>query len=115
MRDRLEVLKRLLTGDGTIWITIDDNEVHYLKVLCDELFGRGNFVATMIWEKRTSRENRRVFSFNHDYVLVYAKEKQKFEVISNALGLTEEVLGRYKNPDNGRCQDNRDSQDRFEP
>jgi adenine-specific DNA-methyltransferase len=100
MRDRLEVLKRLLSADGTIWITIDDNEVHYLKVMCDELFGRGNFVATMIWEKRTSRENRRVFSFNHDYVLVYAKEKQKFELIRNALGLTEEVLGRYKNPDN---------------
>jgi hypothetical protein len=55
MRDRLEILGRLLSDYGSIWITIDDNEAHYLKVLCDEMFGRGNFVATVIWEKRTSR------------------------------------------------------------
>lgn len=100
MRDRLEIIRRLLSDDGSLWITIDDNECHYLKVLCDELFGRQNFVATMIWEKRTSRENRRVFSFNHDYALVYAKNKSSFETIRNPLGLTQEVLARYKNPDN---------------
>ena len=54
MRDRLELLRRLLTNDGSIWITIDDNEAHYLKVLCDEIFGRANFVATIVWEKRTT-------------------------------------------------------------
>lgn len=100
MRDRLDVLKRLLTPDGSIWITVDDNEGHYLKVLCDEVFGRSNFVATVIWEKRTSRENRRVFSFNHDFMLIYAKDKARFEQIRNPLALNKEVLDRYKNPDN---------------
>lgn len=100
MRDRLELLRRFLTIDGSIWISIDDNEAHYLKLLCDEVFGRANFVATMIWEKRTSRENRRVFSFNHDYVIVFAKEKAAFEGTRNPLGLNDQVLARYKNPDN---------------
>src|SRR5260221_1866588 len=99
MRDRLEVIRRLLSNHGSLWITIDDNEVHYLKVLCDEVFGRANFVANVIWEKRTSRENRRVFSFNHDHLLVYAREKSIFDETRNALGLNEEVLARYKNPD----------------
>ena len=100
IRGRLELLRSLLTLDGSLWISIDDNEAHYLKVLCDEIFGRQNFVATMIWEKRTSRENRRVFSFNHDYILVFAKNKQAFESIRNPVTLSEDVLSRYKNPDN---------------
>lgn len=99
MRDRLELLWRLLTDDGSIWISIDDNECHYLKVVCDEIFGRANFVANMIWEKRTTRENRRVFSFNHDHVLVYAKRKVAFESARNLLPLNQTVLDRYKNPD----------------
>jgi len=100
MRDRLEIIRNLLSEDGSLWITIDDNEAHYLKVLCDEVFGRTNFVANMIWEKRTSRENRRVFSFNHDHLLVYGKNKIEFEKIRNPLELNNEVLSRYKNPDN---------------
>ncbi|HEY9227903.1 MAG TPA: site-specific DNA-methyltransferase [Gemmatimonadaceae bacterium] len=100
MRDRLDLLRCLLRNDGSIWITIDDNEAHYLKVLCDEIFGRENFVANVIWEKRTSRENRRVFSFNHDHMLVYAKHRTEFERVRNPLGLTPDVLARYKNPDN---------------
>ncbi|MDE2148837.1 MAG: site-specific DNA-methyltransferase [Gammaproteobacteria bacterium] len=100
MRDRLEIIRRLLSEDGSLWVTIDDNEAHYLKVLCDEVFGRANFVANMIWEKRTSRENRRIFSFNHDHLLVYGKEKPEFERVRNPLGLSDEVLSRYKNPDN---------------
>ncbi|MBU6995588.1 site-specific DNA-methyltransferase [Ferrovum myxofaciens] len=100
IRDRLEIIRRLLSDDGSLWITIDDNECHYLKVLCDEVFGRANFVATMIWEKRTTRENRRVFSFNHDFVLVYGKDKPLFEAHRNPLPLSDEVLSRYKNPDN---------------
>lgn len=51
MRDRLEAIKRLLSNDGSLWITIDDNEAHYLKILCDEVFGRKNFVGTIIWQK----------------------------------------------------------------
>jgi adenine-specific DNA-methyltransferase len=102
MRDRLEIIRRLLADDGSLWITIDDNEAHYLKVMCDEVFGRVNFVANMIWEKRKSRENRRAFSFNHDHLLVYGKLKNSFESVRNPLGLTQEVLARYKNPDNDR-------------
>lgn len=51
MRDRLEIIRRLLSEDGSLWITIDDNECHYLKVLCDEIFGRQNFVANVVWQK----------------------------------------------------------------
>jgi adenine-specific DNA-methyltransferase len=54
IRDRLEILRTLLSEDGSIWITIDDNEAHYLKIVCDEIFGRSNFVASMIWQKRYS-------------------------------------------------------------
>src|SRR5208283_273248 len=100
MRDRLELLARLLRSDGSIWISIDDNEYPYLRVLCDELFGRSNFVCTIIWEKRKSRENRRVFSFKHDYVVVYAKEKSDFERIRNPVPLSQDVMDRYRNPDN---------------
>jgi adenine-specific DNA-methyltransferase len=73
IRDRLEIIKHLLADDGSLWITIDDNEAHYLKVLCDEVFGRRNFVSNVIWQKRTSRENRAAIGSNHDHVLVYAK------------------------------------------
>jgi len=100
MRDRLDLLRDLLRRDGSLWISIDDTEAHYLKVLCDEVFGRSNFVATIIWEKRKSRENRRVFSFNHDYILVFAKDKNAFEAVRNPVELGDEVLARYKNPDN---------------
>src|SRR5579871_4915713 len=69
---RVEVIARLLRDDGSLWISIDDREVHYLKVACDAILGRHNFVTTIVWEKRTTRENRKVFSNNHEYVLVYA-------------------------------------------
>lgn len=100
MRSRLVLLRSLLTQDGSIWITIDDNEAHYLKVLCDEIFGRANFVANLVWEKRTSRENRRAFSFNHDHLLLYARDKRSFESVRNPLPLSEDVVARYRNPDN---------------
>ena len=100
MKQRVEVLFGLLSDNGSLWITLDDNEVHYFKVLCDEIFGRRNFIANIIWEKRKSRENRRVFSFKHDHLLVYAKDKGKFEAVRNSTPLTPEVLQRYRNPDN---------------
>lgn len=99
MRDRLEILKRLLRKDGSIWISIDDNEYPYLRVLCDEIFGRINFVCTIIWEKRKTRENRRVFSFKHDYVVVYAVERSSFEAVRNPVPMTQEVMDRYRNLD----------------
>jgi len=99
MYPRLELLREMLTEDGSIWVTIDDNEAHYLKVIMDEVFGRKNFVATVIWEKRTTRENRRVFSFKHDHLLVYSSDKSRFELTRNLLAMNESVKGRYKNPD----------------
>ena len=74
MRDRLEIIRRLLAVDGSLWITIDDNEAHYLKVLCDEIFGRANFVANCLWQKVYSeRMDARGFSVSHDHLLVYQK------------------------------------------
>ena len=75
MRDRLELLRKLLAFNGSLWITIDDNESHYLKVLCDEVFGRANFIANIIWQKRTSRENRAAIGSSHDHILVYSAMK----------------------------------------
>lgn len=77
MRDRLELLRTLMSDDGTLWITIDDNESHYLKVICDEIFGRKNFVSNAVWEKSDSpRMDAQFFSSRHDHILVYAKDIQ---------------------------------------
>ena len=99
MRDRLEIIRRLLSDDGSLWITIDDNECHYLKVLCDELFGRQNFVANAVWQKKYSPQNdAKWLSDNHDHVLVYAKNKADWR--PNLLPRSGEMNARYKNPDN---------------
>lgn len=93
-------MKPLLRQDGSIWISIDDNEVHYLKVMADQIFGRKNFITTIIWQQRTSRENRSVFSNNHEYILVYAKNPKLFKKSRNLLPPTKEMIDRYKNIDN---------------
>ncbi len=81
MKNRLEVTKELLRQDGSIWINIDDGEAHYLKVLCDDVFGRENFVANVIWEKSDSpRMDAEYFSVRHDHILVYAKNKDEMEI-----------------------------------
>lgn len=100
MRDRLEIIRRLLSNDGSLWITIDDNEAHYLKVLCDEIFGRPNFVASAVWQKRYSRENREAIGDAHDYVLIYAKDSARFKRIRNRVPMTEAQEKVYKNPNN---------------
>lgn len=97
---RVEAIAPFLRADGSLWISIDDREVHYLKVACDRIFGRSNFVTTVIWEQRTTRENRKVFSNNHEYILVYAKDYRQFVGTRNPLSLSDEVRARYKNPDN---------------
>lgn len=97
---RIEVLAEFLSDDGSLWISIDDREVHYLKVACDAIIGRKNFVTTIVWEQRTTRENRKVFSNNHEYILVYAKNMRRFNATRNSLALSPEVRARYKNPDN---------------
>jgi len=99
MRDRLEVLRRLLTPDGSIWISIDDNEMSYLRVLMDEVFGRANFVATVIWEKVYSpKSSAKFLSENHDYVVCYAKDSSRWQ--RNLLPRTGQQDKAYKNPDN---------------
>jgi len=100
MRDRLEIIRRLLAEDGSLWITIDDNEAHYLKVLCDEVFGRANYVTSVVWEKDKGRRSDTAFSASHDYILIYAKSPPVWGKARNLLGRTAEQLKRYKNPDN---------------
>ncbi|HLG40580.1 MAG TPA: site-specific DNA-methyltransferase [Chitinophagaceae bacterium] len=99
MRSRLEVAKYFLSENGTIWINIDDKESHYLKVLCDEIFGRGNFVINFIWQKKYSPANdAKWFSDTHDHILVFAKNKQLFR--PHLLPRSEAMNKRYSNPDN---------------
>lgn len=98
MRNRLEILRQLLSETGSLWITIDDNEVYYLKVLCDEIFGRTNFVSSIVWAKRVSPANdAKYFSSDHDFVLVYSKNKPAWS--PNRLPRTEAQNAYYKNPD----------------
>lgn len=99
LRERLELLYRLLANDGSIWISIDDDEQAYLKVMCDEIFGRANFVATVIWEKKFAPQNDATWlSDSHDFILVYAKNKTAWR--PNLLPRTEEMNSRYTNKDN---------------
>ena len=100
MRDRLEILRNLMSDDGSIWITVDDNEAHYLRVLCDEVFGRSNFIANAVWQKRYSRENRVIFGAAHDHILIFAKYADKVRGSFNKLPLEEKQRKVYKNPNN---------------
>ena len=94
MRDRLELLRRLLSDDGSIWITIDDNEAHYLKVLCDETFGRSQFVANVIWQKKyTPSNDHKTIAPMHDHLLVYRKAEAWQR---NLLARTEEKDRQYR-------------------
>lgn len=98
MRDRLEIIRRLIAEDGSLWITIDDNECHYLKVLCDEVFGRRNFVTSAVWQKVLSVKNSaRHFSVDHDYVLIYAKDANTWK--PNRVPASDKQHKAYKNPD----------------
>ena len=95
---RLQLLRKLLSDDGSIWITIDDNEYAYLRILCDEIFGRKNFVATPIWQKKFSPQNdEKHISPNHDYILVFCKDIDKL-----TLNLLPRKLedSSFSNPDN---------------
>ena len=99
MWPRLELLRELLTDNGTIWVSIDDNEAHYLKVIMDEVFGRSNFIDTVIWRKNYSpKSSARHFSSDHDYILVFAKNANSFR--PNLLPRTEKQDKAYRNPDN---------------
>ncbi len=98
MRDRLEIIRRLISKGGSLWITIDDNEAHYLKVLCDEVFGRANFISNVVWQKKSSPQaNATWLSDSHDHVLVYAKDKSVFRPCR--LDRTDKQNSIYKNSD----------------
>ncbi len=99
MRDRFDIIRRLLSHDGSLWITIDDNEVHYLKVLCDEVFGRANFVANAVWQKKyTIANDTKWLAETHDHVLIYALNKEAWRPFR--LERSTDVDDRYRNPDN---------------
>lgn len=99
MRPRLEILRNLLSEDGSIWISIDDDEYAYLKVLCDEVFGRRNFISTICWQKKYGPANdAKWLSDTHDFILCYAKNKEIWH--PNNFERTEKQLKDFKNPDN---------------
>lgn len=98
MNDRLKLFHSILSEDGSIWIAIDDNEVHYLKVLCDEIFGRSNFIGSVVWQHSIQGKNdAKTFSLHHNYLLVYAKS-DKFQI--KKLPREEKHNVNYSNPDN---------------
>jgi adenine-specific DNA-methyltransferase len=100
MYPRLELLRNFLTEDGSIWVTIDDNEAHYLKVIMDEIFGRKNFVSNIVWQKRTSPDMRATIGAGHDHILVFAKNLINFKAILKTIPKSEKQQATYKNPDN---------------
>lgn len=100
IKNRLEAAWDLLADDGTIWISIDDYETHYLKVLADTIFGRENFLNEVIWQRAYAPVNlKKTFSRSHDTILVYAKNNSSEKEL-NKLPRDEEANSRYKNPDN---------------
>ena len=101
-RAEVEALVGLLAPSGSLWMHLDDAEMHYAKVMLDEVFGRANFVATVVWQKTLSRENRTDLSTTHEYLLVYAKDRAAWRRRRNLLPLGPEQLARYANPDGDR-------------
>ncbi len=99
MWPRLQLLRDLLADDGVIFVSIDDNEQHHLRMLMDEVFGPGNFVSSITWQKKASPSNdAKYFSYDHEYIAVYAKEKGLWQ--PNRLPMNDRQRGYYRNPDN---------------
>lgn len=98
-QEHVEGVLRLLSPTGSLWMHLDDSEMHYAKVMLDQVFGRANFVGTVVWQKTLSRENRTDLSATHEYLLVYARDRTRWRRRRNLLPLRAEQLGRYNNPD----------------
>jgi adenine-specific DNA-methyltransferase len=99
MRDRLVQIWELLASDGSVWLHLDDSEAAYARVMMDEIFGRQNFVASVVWQRTTGTRKTDIAS-SHDYILVFAKDRSRFAAGCNGLPRTDVQLGRFKNPDN---------------
>ena len=99
MRDRLHHMKKLLADDGSIWVHLDDVEVHRMRVLMDEVFGADRFVAEMQWQKTYSPENRSVISHSNDTILVYCLNQERFKAVRNLLPRSDAQNLVYQNPD----------------
>ena len=97
---RLQLLREFLSENGSIWVSADDKEGHYLKILMDEVFGRSSFVVTVCWQKRYSRENREAIGDVHDFIFVYAKNPKLFKNSRNLVPMNEKQAAVYKNPNN---------------
>ncbi|WP_193725326.1 site-specific DNA-methyltransferase [Achromobacter mucicolens] len=97
---RIKLARTLLSDDGVIFVSADDSEIANLIRLCDEIFGEANFVANFVWEKRTNRENRKVVSSRHDYVVCYVRNQTPGTRALKQLPMSAKALANYKNPDN---------------
>lgn len=97
---RLELLSELLAEDGSIWVTIDDNEAHYLKVIMDEIFGRDAFIASVMWENFYGRSNAAAISPAHNHILLYSPMGLDWKKVRNLLPRDEKSSSKYRNPDN---------------
>lgn len=97
LRERIELLYRLIDSKGSLWVVLDDNEVHYLKILLDEVFGRAHFVSSIVWQKVFAKKNKALISGSHDTILVYAKDIAKWE--RNLMPRTADQEKAFKNPD----------------
>ena len=100
MYPRLKLLKKLLSDNGSIWVSIDDSEAHSMRFLLDEIFGRNKFIACNVWQKRYSRENRSAIGDSHEYIFVYSLNPDLFKTERNKLPLGEKQLKAYKNTNN---------------
>lgn len=99
MRDRLIHLRKLLSEDGSIWVHLDDVENHRMRMLLDEVFGAGNFVAEVVWEKAPGAKGKAAFAKSHDHITLYAKNRENWSQQRNLLSRTADQLKRYANPD----------------
>lgn len=99
MTHRMKALRDTLTLDGSLWVSIDDSELHNLRQIGDDVFGPENFISSVVWNHRKTRENRRPFSTNHEYILCFARSAGAFKRSRNLLAAPPEILNRYKNPD----------------
>lgn len=99
IRERLALIRRLLSEDGSCWIHLDDNEAHYCRVIADEIFGRDNFIANVVWNKSYAvRSNAQFFSTAHEHILVFAKDRSRLQL--NRFDRSQKQTERYANPDN---------------